>query len=97
MDLLISHGADINAQNSWKITPITIAMLKNHTGIVKRMLDMDGVDVNGKDDRGMTLLRMALQDLRDSSIIDFLGYLIKKGADVNVKDVSGASCLHFLA
>ena len=72
-------------------------MLKNHTGIVKRMLDMDGVDVNGKDDRGFTLLRMALQDLRDSSIVDFLGYLIKKGADVNVKDVSGSSCLHFLA
>ena len=60
MDLLISHGADINANNSWKITPITIAMLKNHRGIVKHMLDMEGVDVNGKDDKGFTLLRMGI-------------------------------------
>lgn len=30
IDLLIAHNADINAQNMWKVTPITIAMLKNH-------------------------------------------------------------------
>ena len=30
MNLLLKTGADVNAQNSWKITPINIAMLKNH-------------------------------------------------------------------
>ena len=30
IDLLLKHGADINAANMWKVTPITIAMLKNH-------------------------------------------------------------------
>lgn len=30
IDLLIKTGADINAGNSWKVTPINIAMLTNH-------------------------------------------------------------------
>jgi ankyrin repeat protein len=30
IDLLIKHGADVNASNNWKTTPITIAMLLNH-------------------------------------------------------------------
>ena len=50
IDLLIAHGADINAHNMWKVTPITIAMLKNHQGIVKELLKRDDIDVNGKDD-----------------------------------------------
>jgi hypothetical protein len=36
--------------NSWKVTPITIAMLNNHLGTVKRLLKEELVDVNGKDD-----------------------------------------------
>ena len=38
IDLLVRHGADMNAENIWKVAPITIAMLNNHTGTVKRML-----------------------------------------------------------
>jgi len=30
IELLLRVGADVNASNSWKITPINIAMLKNH-------------------------------------------------------------------
>ena len=48
IDLLLKHGANINAPNMWKITPITIAMLKNHQGIVKDLLKRDDIDVNGK-------------------------------------------------
>lgn len=50
IDLLIKHQADVNAMNSWKVTPITIAMLNNHLGTVKRLLQEESVDVNGKDD-----------------------------------------------
>jgi hypothetical protein len=32
------HGAEINAENMWKVTPINIAMLMNHVGMVKRLL-----------------------------------------------------------
>ena len=41
IDLLLKHGAAINAENSWRVTPITIAMLKNHQGIVKSFLKLD--------------------------------------------------------
>jgi len=72
----LSHGADINASNMWKVTPITIAMLKNHQGIVKEMLKRDDIDVNGKDEEGRTLLTMALTDLRDPSAFDFIKFLV---------------------
>jgi ankyrin repeat protein len=56
VDLLVAHGADVNAINIWKTTPITVSMLLNHTGTVKRLLNEPYVDVNGKDDLGRTLL-----------------------------------------
>ena len=97
IDLLVKHGADINAANMWKITPITIAMLKNHQGIVKELLKRDDIDVNGKDDQGRTLLTMVLSDLSDPTVFDFVKFLVEKGADPTLTDVDGDTCLHHLA
>ena len=97
IDLLLKHGADINASNMWKITPITIAMLKNHKGIVKELLKRDDVDVNGKDDQGRTLLTMVLRDLSDDSVFEFIKFLVEKGADPTLTDVDGDTCLQHLA
>lgn len=72
-----------------KVSPITIAMLKNHTGIVKEFLKHEGVDVNGKDDKGLTLLHMACVDLSKWGIVDFVKYLLDKGADPNMADLEG--------
>ena len=52
IDLLLKHGAEINAENMWRTTPINIAMLCNHVGTVRHLLEVEGVDVNGKDDKG---------------------------------------------
>jgi ankyrin repeat protein len=87
IDLLIKHGADLNAMNSWKVTPITIAMLNNHLGTVKRLLQEDNVDVNGKDDKGRTLLSMAMLNLEEPNCVEFAKYLLDKGADPNFGDV----------
>ena len=97
IDLLVKHGADINAANMWKITPITIAMLKNHQGIVKELLKRDDIDVNGKDEEGRTLLTMAISDLSDPTVFEFIKFLIEKGADPTLTDVDDDTCLHRLA
>ena len=66
IDLLIQAGADINAENSWRLTPINTAMLKNHEGCVKKLLTYPKIDVNCKDDKGRTLLTLALLDLNET-------------------------------
>jgi ankyrin repeat protein len=97
IDLLIQHGADVHALNSWKVTPIAIAMLNNHNGTVMRLLKEPNVDVNGKDDQGKTLLIMNMMDLSDPSCVDFTKFLLEKGADPNIKDVQGNCPLLLLA
>lgn len=88
VDLLLAAGADVNAGNSWRITPINIAMLKNHTGCVKRILDQPNVDVNCKDEKGRTLLLLSLVSLDEESH-EFIKYLLKKGANPNIADLEG--------
>jgi len=38
---LISAGANINAENYWKITPVNLAMLKNISTCVKKILEQE--------------------------------------------------------
>lgn len=97
IDLLVENGADLNSNNMWKVSPITVAMLKNHNGIVKELLKHEGVDVNGKDDKGLTLLHMACLDLSKHGIVDFIKFLLEKGADPNMADLDGLTSLHNLA
>lgn len=89
-------GAEINAENSWKVTPINIAMLKNHQGVVKKFLGYEGIDVNCKDENGRTLLTMALLDLNERTA-EFVKYLLEKGADPNLADIEGQTSMHYLA
>jgi hypothetical protein len=59
--LLLEAGAELNAKNSWKITPINIAMLLNHFGIVKRLLNEPEIDVNCKDENGRTMISLSME------------------------------------
>lgn len=96
IDLLLKTGADINAENSWRVTPINAAMLLNHEGCVKKFLSYPEVDVNCVDEKGRTLLTTSLLDLNDRTV-EFVKYLIGKGADPNKADVEGQASLHYLA
>lgn len=78
----------MNAQNSWKISPINIAMLKSHTGCVKKLLEEPNVDVNGKDEKGRTLIMLSMFVLDDDTV-EFVSFLLKKGADPNIGDLEG--------
>jgi len=63
VDLLVTVGADLNINNTWNLAPISVAMAKGHFGIVRRLLDYPGTDINCKDVDGRTLISKALDDL----------------------------------
>jgi len=46
--------------NSWKLTPLSVALQKNHFGVVKTLLNYPTTDVNCKDDEGRTLISSSL-------------------------------------
>lgn len=94
---LVGAGANANASNNWKITPLNIAMLKNHYGMVKYLLDRPGADVNCKDEKGRTLLYVAL-NLEGKEGFDYVKYLLEeKKADPNIPDINGDTPLSYLA
>ena len=71
MKIEVEEPSGVNAQNIWKVSPINIALLKNHTGCIKRLLMEPGVDINGKDEKGRTFLHLSVIRIDDGSI-DFI-------------------------
>jgi len=97
IDFLLKLGANINAENLWRCTPINIAILKNHFGVVKKLLENKDVNVNGKDEDGRTLISLSLMSITDETK-EFVEFLIwEKGGDPNIADVNGFTPLHHLA
>lgn len=64
---------------------------------MKEFLKREDVDVNGKDDKGRTLLMMAIADLSEPESFDFVKFLVDRGADPKIADVDGNTVLHKLA
>ncbi|MFH1718217.1 MAG: ankyrin repeat domain-containing protein [Planctomycetota bacterium] len=104
VELLIQHGADVNAKNNtWRrvYTPLQRAAITGRTEAVKLLLEA-GANISVKDDRGQTLLHLIL-DMRNSDYNqyrlskDTVELLLAKGEDVNLKDNDGRTPLHLAA
>jgi hypothetical protein len=76
--LLLERGADINAQDWRKRTPLHLAADHGHASVVKLLLERDA-DITAKDAVGWTALHLAAHDGRVSSVT----LLLERGADVN--------------
>ena len=61
--LLIKAGADCNAINSWNLTPLAVAMLKNNFHCVKTLLALPNININCKDEEGRTLISQTILEL----------------------------------
>ncbi len=81
--LLVSKGADVNAQAASGATPLFFAVLRDQPEDVKFLIDK-GANVNAADAYGDTILDAALH-LQFGSMIQIL---VDRGADVNAKDQS---------
>ena len=84
---LMKAEADQNLSNSWKLTPLSVALQKNHLGIVKTLLNYPTTDVNCKDDEGRTLISSSLCAFTADSF-EYMKYLIlKKNANIKIADL----------
>jgi ankyrin repeat protein len=86
-DLLVSHGANVNARNSAGATPLHDAALAGQAAVIAILLDR-GADINVRDeDTGATPLFNAASWGR----VDAVRLLLERGADRGIPNKSGMS------
>lgn len=93
-ELLLAHGADVNARNKQGRTPLHVAVPKKTLAAV---LLAKGADVNAKDSTGMTPLHCCTDRRRHPWNKPFAELLLSNNADVEVKDNHGKTPLHLAA
>jgi ankyrin repeat protein len=81
VQLLVDHGADVNARAASGATPLFWAVMRDQKDDVKFLLD-HGANPNIPDTYGDTILDCALHLGFQSTV----GLLVDKGADVNAAD-----------
>ncbi|XP_050036794.1 poly [ADP-ribose] polymerase tankyrase-like isoform X1 [Dermacentor andersoni] len=100
--LLVEAGAAPHKQNSSKVTPVQVAFLKGHMGVVDYLLDQPGVELNAdspadSSTTGRTLAMRALRSRLSSSVYTRLQFLFERqGSDANKVDQEGNNALHHL-
>jgi ankyrin repeat protein len=81
VELMVSAGADVNAENENQETPLHWATRRKHLEAGK-MLVATGANVNAKNDEGETPLHIAAAGCD----ADLVGLLVAAGADVNARN-----------
>lgn len=88
VEILLSHGANINAVNGEDLNALQLAIAENQTDIAKFLIQ-NGADITAKNSIGFDALRLAAVKGK-WEIIDIL---IKHGADVNIGQNTGETAL----
>ena len=100
MKVLLESGAHPDAQNSWRLTPLGVAVMKGNKGIVNYMVQLEGIDINMRDEDGKTILMNMICGQENFSKLlreEFQTLIEKYGADPLLKDNSNKNMLHYLA
>jgi len=90
-EVLIAHGADVNAKNDDGLTPLLYAAGYGRLEVVEALL-AHGAAVNAKDDKGLTPLHYAAEHGR----LEVVDALLAHGAAVNAKDDKGLTPLKYV-
>jgi len=86
--LLLQNGAEVDAANQAKATPLQWAAYKGFLPVVKVLLE-NGADVDARDKDGQTPLLCAAAGGSEPVV----RLLLQNGADINAKDHSGRTPL----
>jgi ankyrin repeat protein len=92
VELMLSHGADVNANTSNGETPLKMALGKGYKDVAEQIL-AKGADINAKNSTGRTPLYMAMVIGHK----DEAEWLLAHGADINAKDSNGYTPFHIVA
>ncbi|VDM39831.1 unnamed protein product [Toxocara canis] len=90
-------------RNDWHLTPLAVAYLKGHVGIVEWLMDgpyAEKVTVNCRDQAGTSLVSSLIDCyayISSNNIVRQLEYLTSKGADCSLKDTAMNTPLHHFA
>ncbi|XP_064605463.1 E3 ubiquitin-protein ligase MIB1-like [Liolophura sinensis] len=92
IELLHRGGADLNARNKRRQTPLHIGVNKGHISVVKTLLGLS-CHPSLQDSEGDTPLHDAISKKRD----DMLALLLEHQADITVTNNNGFNALHHAA
>ncbi len=81
LQLLKAKNVSMKVNQSGGNTLYHLAVLKGNLNLIKRVDSFD-IDINSKNDEGMTALHLAAMKAKDDTIIK---HLISQGADLNIK------------
>jgi ankyrin repeat protein len=95
IDVLIGAGADINTANDWGHTSLMSWALSGRELTVQTLLNA-GANIHAIDAYGVTPLASAVFNFRPDGLKIML-LLIKKGGNINIRDESGLTLLHYAA
>ncbi len=92
--VLVERGADVNAANSGKVTPLMLAVNAGRTSQPEtvRLLLGRGADLHARDQEGRTALFYAV----GKAWVDITEMLLEAGADPQVQDRHGHQLPHYL-
>ncbi|XP_067659868.1 ankyrin-3-like [Haliotis asinina] len=90
LKLLRSEGADLSAVNGKSNTILYIALESEHKDTVKYVLSNDFVDIDSRNNDGMTAVMLAVQE----GMTDIFHSLVRRGADLSLANSHEWNILH---
>ncbi|CAF2682426.1 unnamed protein product [Rotaria sp. Silwood2] len=96
--LLMEAGANSNCANCWQVTCLGIGFSKGHYGICDYLLNEHQVDINFKNDEGLTIVILTVDlDVSKWSVQQLEYAVVKHNADCTCVDINGSNAFHYLA
>ncbi|KAF8542347.1 ankyrin repeat-containing domain protein, partial [Trichophaea hybrida] len=93
VEALLEARADVNLRGPIQETPLCLALKSGQSDIARRLLNVDGIDIQASDICGQQAIHLAARN----GDLDVLNILLKRRVSAHVSTKDGKSPLHFAA